>query len=464
MTACFDPGVGHDGDTDAATDSTGATETSPTTPTTDPSTSGPTSDDPTSDTMPTTDDTTSSMTSTSLDDSTGSTSGGPEILECVEGILRPSVGNGLAQANTDVTGSDFEGSCGGVNTKDVAYQWMVPFTDFFVLDTQGSNYDTVLYVLDDTCDGPELACNNDAEGSVSSRIVAKFHEDQRVVVVLDGNAGESGTAVLNINPVECPSADLTEQALPATFSNIAGSNNHEGSCGGAGNPERAFRYTAPQEGLYSFRVTSKDFVPIAYLEDGPVCGSPRLQCNRTAPSEAGSEVIRRLAAGQSATLIVDSDGGTGDFEVDITEIGLACPAEPLSSGPPLTRSINNYDHAMTTSCGPSAELVGAQADPYPAATFSFTSPGQIGTNSGCSIDVVSGFPAALSLQRGSCDGPEEQCETTSFDNGQQRYTASVTVGHIPPTEFTVTLIPTEPTWSGWLDSNFSIEVSCWAIA
>lgn len=399
---------------------------------------------------------------------TGSTAGtntgpgestGEPPLACVDGVLDPPLGAAVAMADTAPADDDFAGSCGGAGSADVAYQWDVPYDGFFVLDTEGSDFDTLLYLFDD-CGGNELGCNDNAEGSVSSRVVAPFAQGDRVLVVVDGNAGESGQAVLNIDEVQCPSADLTGQALPAQFSNAAGASDHGGACGGDADPERAFRWQAEQAGLYAFRVESQDFPPAVYLEAGPICGGPELACNGAAFGH--SEVMRVLEAGQYVTIIVDSQGGAGNFDIDIAQLAEPCPLAPLGMG--AMGDIVDFEDTMSSSCGPSGWMEGGTFNAQPDATYAWTSPGMVGSNSGCDITVSSGFPAALSLQEGTCDGPEVQCEQGMFDMGTGMFQATVSVGHIPPTDFTIAVSPaSEPfLWLG--GSGFAIAVNCWAVA
>lgn len=457
LSGCYAPTDQPTVDTDSASD--GSTSM----------TSGPTTTAPTT-TVTTTDDTTVTATdpSTETTDPTtdpDSSSSTGEVLpfECVEAVLDPNLGSNLVQIATRPAGDDFSGSCGGGGSPDAAYEWRVPYDGFFVLDTEGSDFDTVIFALDSACDGAEIACNDNAPDVGYSQIIAPFTQDQRVVVVLDGSGGESGTAQLNISAVDCPSADVSGQDLPQDFSNVAGSNDHDGTCGGAGNPERAFRWTAPAAGLYSVVATSSDFVPAVYVEQGPVCGGPELGCNADPGSERG-EVVRELAEGDIITIIVDSTGGTGDFTLDVLPVDAMCPGVVLDGGMPFADNIDNYADHMTSSCGADGYVEGGNYNPYADATFAFTSPGKIGASSGCDITVTSGFPAAISLQEGNCDGPEVQCVPSVFDALNMNYQGVASIGHIPVTDFTLTVSPTQPEFSGWVTHDFVIEIFCFAIA
>lgn len=407
----------------------------------------------------TTDGTSSSSTGP---DETGSDSstGGVELLECVDALLDPPLGAAVASVDTQRNRDDFEGSCGGETAKDAAFQWIAPFTDYFVFDTSGSEFDTALYLLRG-CEGEEVACSDNAQGGVSSRLVRRVDAGEQLVIVVDGETGADGSAVLNVNPVACPSADLEGEALPGTFTNIAGTNTFTPSCGTGSGQERAFRYTAEETGLHSFRATSAEFQPIMNLQVGAECGGEDLQCSISNQGEVGGEVIRNLQAGDAVTLIVDSAGGTGDFELDVDFLPDTCPSASLAG--PVLGTITESPHAMTTSCGNIGEFSNGMVDLFGAATFGWTSPGQNGTNSGCDIIVSTGFPAAVSLQAGAtCSGAEEQCSTSTFDDDLGRYVASVSVGHIPVTDYTVTVTQTAELLTAVLDHDYEIEVACFA--
>ncbi len=458
---CFNPDS-VDSETDASSGpastgsggpSTSASGTSPTaTGTTTPGTG-------TSTTEPTTDSTTDPTTGPTTD--ADSSSGGVEVLECVEALLDPAVGSAIAEGNTQGSGNDFAGSCGGANSNDIAFQWIAPFTDYFVFDTLGSSFDTSLYLLDGDCDGAELGCSDNTDTLVSSRVVGLYEEGQQVVVVVDGETGAAGDAVLNVAPVSCPNADLQGQVFPTRLTNVGGTSVFSSSCGGDEGVERALRYTAEVDGLHSFRAISSDFTPIMNVQRGPECGGPDLQCNRTQPGAVGSEVIRYLDQGESVTLIVDSDSGTGDFDLDVQVLPETCPSGALDFT--VEADLTDFPHAMTASCGNTGELQGAVVTLFEAATFSWTSPGMTGTNSGCEITYTGGFPAVISLQEGStCSGAELQCEAANFDDMADRYSATVEVGHIPPTDFTVTVTQTAESLALVLGSDFRIDVGCFA--
>ena len=70
-----------------------------------------------------------------------------------------------------------------------------------------TSYDTVLYVRNPGCSGPDLACNDDTPGCGTagssyhgSRLVLPVLAGQTYVIVVDGYNGRSGTFTLNVSP------------------------------------------------------------------------------------------------------------------------------------------------------------------------------------------------------------------------------------------------------------------------
>ncbi len=68
----------------------------------------------------------------------------------------------------------------------------------YTLDTQGSSFDTVLYVYD-TPNCTEIACDDDTYG-LQSEVFISLQAAQQVVIIVDGyDSFEYGSFVLNIN-------------------------------------------------------------------------------------------------------------------------------------------------------------------------------------------------------------------------------------------------------------------------
>ncbi len=109
-----------------------------------------------------------------------------------------------------------EPSCSSTDgAPDATFLWTAPSTGLFTIDTNGSDFDTVLVVRDASCAGAELACNDDAEDfPPQSLVTIALTAGQQVVVVVTGFAGASGNYVLHIGLTPTPTP--TPTALPST--------------------------------------------------------------------------------------------------------------------------------------------------------------------------------------------------------------------------------------------------------
>ncbi|MEZ4268511.1 MAG: hypothetical protein R3F39_19270 [Myxococcota bacterium] len=391
---------------------------------------------------------------------------GPTVLPCVESALSPAFGDGLASAFTTAESDDFSGTCAVGSGKDVAWQWTVPFTEWFTIDTLGSDFDTVLYLREGACDGPETACNNDADAAVDrSRIVGRFEAGTTYALVVDGNSGASGNAVLNIQPVTCPSADIGDgSALPQTFTTASGATSHGGACGGDKGPERSYRFIPPKTGLWRLSATAEPgsgLTPAIYVEEGPVCGGTLLQCNGHDHGDIKmpAEVSRVLTAGAPVTLIVDSRGGQGKFALGAEFVGETCPALAFDVVADQAIDITTQTDTMTSSCGQNADVEFEAFTGYPDLVFTVEdqAPGSPGS---CSLFIEAGFNFSLSVVRGACSGAEVACRTDATQSPSSgNYTMFYGLPELGGT-LTVIISPLIPQWGGWASPNVTVGMGC----
>lgn len=296
------------------------------------------------------------------------------------------------------------GTCGGLSSTDFAYTWTAPFEATFSFDTFGTGFDTVVYVLDGACTGPELACSNDTLAGATSNAIAHLSSGQEAVVVVDGNGAE-GSFDLNVN-VDCPAVDLGSTVPQVhTDNTLTGSDAFLGSCNLGSAPDEGFTFTAPSDGLYTFTTANNDFDTILYALDG-VCSGAELMCNDNmlGTTSGASGFSLPLTAGQEITLVVDgSFGGAGTFDLVVGQLTGTCPDEDLGSmAVPFTVN-GNTAGGTNTSLGTCGGL-GANDYAYTwtapnAGTYRFTTEG-------------SSFDTLVYLRDGSdCSGPELNCNT-----------------------------------------------------
>lgn len=123
----------------------------------------------------------------------------------------------MTSGDTSMADNAAASSCGGLASPDYSYTWIAPFDGSFAFSTAGSAFDTVVHVNDGpTCDGAELGCNNDSNGTLQSSAVVALSAGQEVTITIDGN-GASGAYDLLIDELNdcCFSHSYTGCADPA---------------------------------------------------------------------------------------------------------------------------------------------------------------------------------------------------------------------------------------------------------
>lgn len=143
---------------------------------------------------------------------------------CPEKSVGSNYGNSVSTGNTADSGNDINTSCGGTGVSDVSISFTAPFDVEWTFDTLGSNFDTVIAVLDGSCAGDELACNDDINGPTvkASSVTVRVNTGQTVIVNIEGyNGTTSGNYVLNITPT----------CTPQCSGRLCGDNGCGGVCG-----------------------------------------------------------------------------------------------------------------------------------------------------------------------------------------------------------------------------------------
>jgi len=359
---------------------------------------------------------------------------------------------------TTVDGADrFAASCGAGKAPDLAFEWVVPATDYYSLSTEGSDFDTVLS-LRAACDGAELSCNDNASTEAHSLVVDEFEAGERLIIVVDGNAGEEGEAHLAVERVACPETDLRGQPFPLALTTAGGTNAHAGACGGAGVREKSYRFIAPSAGLYRFSVSSEVFDPALHVEDGAMCGSPLLQCNPGRRSDWPTRVTRYLTPGQAVTLIVDSTAGEGSFELDAERLtGATCPALPFQDDADVVIDTDDAD-VLSGSCQaagnnrPLGTPTGLQEHSMPLEIA-------MSESSVCTYQIDADRPFVSYLIRGTrCDGPESACTVAAQSPDGSGWRTSHRFGFADNGDYVLVI---EPSTSG-IGFTYTISPFCLA--
>jgi hypothetical protein len=101
--------------------------------------------------------------------------------------------------NTCTASNQWTTTCGNGSSRDISYLWTVPQTGSYRFSTVGSNFDTVLEIRNYNATTQVLGCNDDATDKLESRIsFPSLTAGTRLLITIEGYAGECGVARLNI--------------------------------------------------------------------------------------------------------------------------------------------------------------------------------------------------------------------------------------------------------------------------
>lgn len=257
---------------------------------------------------------------------------GVGLCSCPDELLGAVAGLALAGGDTGGAGDDSSGTCGGDGAPDVALSWIAPETDTWTFDLTGSNrdFDTVLYARDGGCDGPELACNDDASGPQSA-ITLDLAEDQPITLVVDGLDGDSGDWRLNAEPrSSCPDVALGDAvgAAVSTGTNDGQGSSFFASCARSGR-DVTLTWTAPSSGDVVFDTYGSGYDTVLHVLTGD-CEGPEVACADDSGGGYQSEVTMGVLEGGVYTIVLSGfngrpeagngglpSGGTSDYVLNI---------------------------------------------------------------------------------------------------------------------------------------------------
>jgi len=262
---------------------------------------------------------------------------------------------------------------------EATFTFVAPKAALYAFDTLGSSYDTSIAILDGTCGGAELACNDDAGKLPTSRAQVRLAAGQQVIVVVDGYGGSQGEFVLNVDEgseaeiVACCApqatagcgADSVESCVcarddycckhqwdascvdfaadcgycGATNSQCksvnlgstvpqeidgelkAGNDFNSGSCGPKGGSEALYAFEAPKAGYYAIDTAGSSVDTVLYVLQTD-CKGLELACNDDLSDRETSRVTLKLVANENIMIAVDGSDATelGAIKLSIKEV------------------------------------------------------------------------------------------------------------------------------------------------
>jgi hypothetical protein len=295
---------------------------------------------------------------------------------CPQKALGSALGAEVASGTTHPAyNSQYQSSCGGT-AAEVTHSFKAPAATNYRIDTAGSDFDTVIYILDGAmCAGSELRCSNDGADIYQSSLVTSLTQDQEITIVVDGFSGATGNYKLNIQKTEtglctggidddgdgdtdcddeecfsdvacqptCPYADLgsTLGTRSGSLNQLYGSGftSSDLTCISAG-AELGYLFSAPHDGMFTFDTKNSTAETTLYLLQGATCTSPEVDCHRPQDTGAPASLQRLLSAGDTVVAMVDSPTPlTGSFSLNVSsceftanQAGTLVPADCNNAG------------------------------------------------------------------------------------------------------------------------------------
>jgi hypothetical protein len=226
--------------------------------------------------------------------------------------------------NTIGRNDDFTGSCGIGPAPDFQLGFQAPHTGSFTFDTEGSSFDTVVFIHAGECGEIELGCNDDFIG-LDSKLTIELQKFDLVTVTVDGTGPfEEGPLVLTISEATPPECE-TELVIPALPAQIIGDTTDGFSelasdCGGLDTPERVYEFIAPGPGVYRFDTEGSSFDTVLSVFEA--CDGPAIACNDDVGLELQSTLTVELDGGEKLLVVVDGHDPDdfGPFVLNVEEV------------------------------------------------------------------------------------------------------------------------------------------------
>ena len=271
------------------------------------------------------------------------------------------------RGSTCAAASDYNppAACAGGATPapDVTYVVRLPTRSNVVFDTDGTTWDTVLYIYSGACSGTPVACNDDiGGGNLASRISTTLDAGTYYIVVDGYQSSHFGPFVLNssVRPV----GDECTDAIPLTLSSgrttVTGSTASytpsAASCdSGTGTPSRDvwYRFTLAQRELVFVNTFGSDFDTQLGLLAG--CGGIAPACTDDTCGLQQDHIVRNLPAGTYYVLVDGFGSASGNYTLNIEHLPVGSDGTPTE----LPRGLGTYagntmsaiSGLVTGSCG-----------------------------------------------------------------------------------------------------------------
>ena len=298
----------------------------------------------------------------------------------------------------------FGSSCGGDDAPDRSYIFYPWITGSYRIDTEGSDFDTMLHVFEGYCGGNEIDCNDDTPQGTTSELFVNFQAGGVYTIVVDGWGGSAGNYQLNLELIDgvgvCDNIEILESSVPtgAAWLSDQDIGNVFGQCSFA-SLERRHLWYAPEDGLYLATLQGPQSSSLAVALDG--CGGSNTLCNQ-GPIQfeafAGQEIVFisewESAGVEDMALLVEAVGGTPGCGIEL----------PSDTSVFVSGTTNGAGDQYTGECA---------ENPAPEIEYWWTAP--VSSTYLISLEGSS-YDTLMYVREGGCDGPEISCSDDTFED------------------------------------------------
>lgn len=321
-------------------------------------------------------------------------------------------------ANTNGSGNDSAGSCGGGPGPDEALWFTAPTSAWYEFSLN-SGYDNVIYLRDD-CEGNELRCENDIDGNGIEELHAWLESGESVVAIVDSDDKSGGVYEVDVTVEPCAQGTFPD-TVPATVFGTNGPGSPNNSfvthCGtqrslllGYTTVDTGWGFTAPSTGMFVFDNEGSEIQhDMMSMWHGLECNNPHMiQCRSAIPNLSYSQLFHWFEEGEQVTLIMDSTAiSPGDYQINVSALEGDCPDFDLGNEIPA-RALGTTVGSDNTMIGRLCDNGGYQPGDHEADDiYSFTAPvaGRYAIHTvGSELDT-----AVYVLDGAGCGGEQLEC-------------------------------------------------------
>ncbi len=219
---------------------------------------------------------------------------------------------------------DYHGGCGGTGGRDVVYRFTLTSSTFVHLDTNGSSYDTVLYLYGSSCGmGTPIQCDDDGGSGLQSMIERTLSAGTYYVVVDAYSSSYTGSYVLNITGggsgggETCPGAISRTWPGTATGSTSSYVNDYSSwSCqSSSSGPDVVYELPLGVAATVTIDTIGSSFDTVLALLNS---SCTEINCDDDGAGYPDSRIVTSLAAGTYYIVVDGYSGAGGSYQLNVS--------------------------------------------------------------------------------------------------------------------------------------------------